>query len=50
MSVAIEAHRQNIAFLSSRFQAEQDLLAVVYEMIGLTGSLQTLDDLIAGGK
>ncbi len=46
MSVTIEAHRQNVDFLSSRFQTEQDLLTVIEEMIGLTGSLNTLDKLV----
>lgn len=46
MSITIEAHRQNVDFLTSRFQTEQDLLAVIDEMISLTGSIEPLDKLV----
>jgi hypothetical protein len=43
MALTIEAHRQNLDYITSRFETEMDLLDVIEEMILLTGDEKMID-------
>ena len=43
MALSIEAHRQNLDYLNSRFETEMDLLDVLEEMALLTGDKDIID-------
>lgn len=43
MALTIEAHRQNLDYITSRFETEMDLLDVLEEMILLTGNKEMIN-------